>query len=777
MDLRALILGAAVVGALLAAGCGDSGSGETGDETSETGDTSDETSETGDETSETDDTPETGETGDETSDTGDETGDPGDTGEADASIGEADAAADGASGVTDADDADDATADADVGPTLGDVADTSDVEDAGPDASEPPWDPNVLDPEPFPASVLECDAGDLAWVSRTLQALYGRKAYGVAELQVWAALVAQSDRETVLDVLMATDDFYDRWQVFLMDALRINRVGDKKHDVCYGTPIQDPKGGEIAEFVRKYHATKSGGVGQFNMTDLLASALRLDDMSVVYRAHLFAMLEEPITGANVAALEMEITRRQDFGEVFEASYVYRKKTCMTCHNSTYSVTGDDDPALDRTWEIPGQFEVALYEEPGGRAEPETRAMLRHMGVVTSGLSGKKPWGWAESCGRFVSSADVEDDPVGTDAFFIEPYGLTGSVWQLEEALRGGFEGLREDGLGVDPETLEVDGEEAFAYLVSVNFVNQLWAELMGYPLTIANYFPRNRPQRDALWEMTEQFIADGFSLRAALRYVLLDPRYNQHAPSAGCGDLEGYYMRPAFDPWSVHEEEAIQGNGVGDLLVRHSARNLLNMLSTALLWPAAPAYPDGADEKLHVAIGVFTKDAEPGFRGTDLQGLLAWEDAFGVCEPEADPDWIHALVSVATAEGAAATVGDAVASLKDRLIQEPAIAADEAALIEALIATPLTGLAAEAPELEQGLRRFCGVLLESPQFMLAGAPGVVPAEAAAPLIVEGGGFDALCATIASSWDAAAWTVACADGDLTLTPAAPENDAP
>ena len=54
------------------------------------------------------------------------------------------------------------------------------------------------------------------------------------------------------------------------------------------------------------------------MTEVLFSSLDLDDVSPLYRAHLFAMMSKPITGANIGALEMDLTRRQDFGEFLRA---------------------------------------------------------------------------------------------------------------------------------------------------------------------------------------------------------------------------------------------------------------------------------------------------------------------------------------------------------------------------------------------------------------------------------------------------------------------------
>ncbi len=739
-------------------------------------------------------------------------------------------------------DAADAPAVPDVPPTPDAVRDTVFPEpDAEADPGPEPPGPFDPDPEPVEPDVLACDAGHAAWAARALVAVYGRRPLGSAEVRVWARLAEQAGRAVALDAMMRSPEYVDRWFDFLLDALRVNRVGDKKQDTCYGGPVKgdDPpdEPGQLAAFVRDAPPIGGGSAGAFNMTDLVRSALRLDDLSPVYRGHLFAMLSKPLTGANVDDLEMEITRRRDFGEVFEAAYLHRNATCTVCHNSTFSVTGHADPELDRTWEIPGHFETALFETPAGRPAEEVHAMLRRMGVGTDSIAAARPWGWAPVCGRIVKPENIKPDPVGTDAFFIEAHGAYGSVWQLEGALAAGFEGLRQDGLDRDPVTLAVPGPEAFAYLVSVNLANQVWTEIMGHPLTIANYFPRNRGQRDALWLATERFVEQGFSLRALIRHAVLDPRFNQLDPEAGCGADDGYYMRPTFDPWTVHEDDpARQGNGAGDLLVRLPARTLLRTMVAALGWPAPSRWPSGAEETLHVAIGAFTKDAEPGFRGVDFQGLLAWEDAHGVCSqpmlgeltgpgctptdkkgcggcscqacvcdldpyccdtawdgqcvteceedcggcdvetvPEPVEDFVARLLAAADGD-AGLRLEEVVVALKDRLLQAPDIAPDEAPLLEALLGAPLATPVGEVPELDARLRVLCGLLAQTPQFLLSAAPEAT--DAAGPeLVLPGESLADHCERVRPLWDADTWYLSCGDADVLLLPPLPAKPNP
>ncbi len=657
----------------------------------------------------------------------------------------------------------------------GEIIDDQPSEDAAPDAADieedAPFAPSgwpALPPpdDELPEDVLTCQASDESWVARVVPALWGRRPYGRAEILMWAEVVGQAGRGSVVQAMMADEaSWLPRWTDVLMDHLRVNRTGDKMHDTCFGTPIQPKDTGGIALWVRDHHAAASGAVGAFNMRDLIHSSLRLDDLSPVFRGYLFAMLVRPLTGANVAALEMELSRRNDFGEVFEGAYLDRKRTCMACHNSTFSVTGSADPELDRTWEIPGHVETAIFGAPTGRPEEEIRAMLRHIDVVVESLSGDKPWGWSNTCGRFRAPDEVKEDPLGVEAFFVEPWGTTASVWRLEELLREGFETLRGEGVHPDPESLAVDGAEAFAWLTWIHLIDVVFEELHGHPLTIANHFPRNRAQRDRLWSLAHQAAVAGFSLKTVVAEAVLDPRFAQTPPSEGCG--AAYPMRPIYAPFSVHEESVEeQGNGPGDRLERQGARTLSRAVSAALGQAETPAFTEDEDVlALQGALGTFLKDAEPGFTGTDVQGLLAWEDAHGRCgggeagdEPEA-ADLIDALAEAAVTGGH--TLGDAIAALKDRLIQAPAIAEAEAPLLEDLLGAPLGLAAAEVEGLSERLRRVCGALVESPDFLLDGHPaGHGPAPA---LLLEGLDPQSLCEGVAALWPSSDGSIVCSEG--------------
>jgi len=98
----------------------------------------------------------------------------------------------------------------------------------------------------------------------------------------------------------------------------------------------------------------------------------------------------------------------------------------------------------------------------------------------------------------------------------------------------------------------------------------------------------------------------------------------------------------------------------------------------------------------------------------DFKAVTIAKDA-PVCGKQAANDLL-----VVAPDGGLANV---VVALKDRIITEPAIdPAKEAADLEALFGAPLDGKASAVPDLEARARRFCGVLLASPQFLLGRLP-------------------------------------------------------
>jgi hypothetical protein len=674
----------------------------------------------------------------------------------------------------------------------------------------------------------ECEAGDQAFVRNAFVALVGRRPYGQAEVELYtdlhAALLAREPdddagrraaRRALLDAIMDHPEFVDRWGDAVMDALRVARIEDQSMAGCYGAAEREPDDGELARAVRDNPA--SGDVGdRFTMRDLLWSALVADDLSPVYRAHLFALVSFPIPAANVPRVQAELARRQDFGTVFDSAYLNRDLVCLGCHNSSGAVTDADDPAVDRHWPMAGLFEQALYGDSSGIAADRAHAVFRFDGFVAGfGDPGQeRPWGWDSSCGGFYPDG-LEADPAEIDGRFGALAGDRLTVFDLEASLQRGFEALAADGLIVADDGTIADPDSAFAYLVSATIAESVWREVMGTPLTIANYFPRNQAARDMLHQLTEAFIASRFSLRALLAEIALSDYFNRLPPEAGCG-TGPYNMPNIYDPWVIADpDEARRANGPADGVSALPARVLLRAAYAALGWatPRFTQFPEeayfcsgatcaeldylctnfreccesleaecgdsnepspGEEQLFQRAIGVFHKNAERGFRGLDFQARLVWEDRFGACERIGDgPDTVDSIAALAAAD-ATATVGDVVAAMKDRFVgdarvdeEQASAGVSERSAIEAMFGGSLDTPASEVAELAARMRAFCGVLLSSPQFLLGGfaAPDGDEIPALTP---ESARYPALCAALAERGLRDGTAVTCGDGDVTLT---------
>jgi len=656
----------------------------------------------------------------------------------------------------------------------------------------------------------ECQASDQAWVRRAIPAITGRKPWGQAEVNALAdaiAAIRDADREAagtfgelggalppqgedlsrarklVARALMREGAFRTRWSDFFMEALRVTRMETKSLAACYGEPLSVAfDDGSLAAWVRDSDASATGAPSPgFSMRELLSSSLELDDLSPVYRANLFAMMSKPYTAANVGPAELERARRQNFGALFERAYIHRDRVCLSCHNSEFSVTHSDDPALNRAWPVPGLFELSLYgasngahplEEQATKGSDEMRAisMLRYGGVVDG--AGKAPYGWdGSACGTFREP--TEDDPLGVDTFFgsirstpDEPNkGRRASVWDLERSLRRGVDKLGAHGLRRLPGGALADPDEALAYMVAQNVVDVVWAELMGSRLTIANYFPRTEVQRDIMTSLTEKFVATHFSLKELVTDVLAHPAFNLKAPEEGCGTT-AYEVPRVFDPWTISASDlGRRGNSPGDGVFAISSRPLRRSLHQAMEWPDYSGYPSGSELTFQLAIGFAMKDAEPGFRGLDFQGRLSWEAMYGGCSALGADDFIAKLV-VKAQSTPGATVGDAVIALKDRLVGEPWVEpTSEAPLIEALVETNLAS--DDLSALEARLRAFCGVLVSSPQFMLGGLPPRDASEVPKLSLPEGA-YEAACGgvSLAAETSGAPYAITCGPGTIT-----------
>ena len=570
-----------------------------------------------------------------------------------------------------------------------------------------------------------CDAGDEAWAARTLPLVWGRKPRGSAEVRQWASVASSFGRDVALRAMTQSPEYRSWWRQWFADALYVARTGDKAYAKCWEAPLQDQHDGSLSQHIRRRAPEDRPYAESFNMADVVHDALAADDVAVIYQAWLFARMNKPVQGANVSATELEYNRRVNFGEVFFQTYLNRNLDCVPCHNAGYSVTDSIDPALDRTWTLPGLLEQAVLPDVDEPDADRIYAMFRHRDLTRRG--DVQPWGISSSCGSFNPSAQWSgrDFIDQKQSYFINELGRTGGVWQLERDLAAGADALSTQGLGAN--LLEqVDGDKAFAYMVGANLADLVWKEATGQRLTIAHNLSRNEAQATRLTTLTESLVNNGFSLRELLVSVVTDPYYNAGGPDTCPADPYG--MEPVFNPWSIEDDdETRHGNGPGDLIHRHNARVLLNSAHDLLEWRAPNEFSvRGPEGDLQASIGVFLRESQPGFAGTDFVGLLTFERWYGTCRNPRDKngeDWLNGVLDQARADNL--PVGDVVLTLKDRLTHNGTLSAEETPLVEALIGESLVTTA--HGDHEDGLRRLCGALLVSPAFQLAVEPQVGPA--------------------------------------------------
>lgn len=571
-------------------------------------------------------------------------------------------------------------------------------------------------PEPEPEPVFEtCDAGDAAWVQRALPLMWGRRAHGAAEVAAWSAMARAHGREAVIEAMAADPEYVAAWRDWVTDALGVARTGDKAHRTCFASPLREVHDGALtARIARTPETWNEPPVEPFNMADVITDALIADDLSAAWRAHLFARMARPVQGANVSELELEYNRRVNFGETFYETYLNRNLDCVLCHNSRYSVTDARDARDDLTWQLPGHHERALLGNDITFDKDTAYGIFRHARVVRD-FGGRRPWGMDPECGRFYSpsNAGFDLDPLGSDeVFFVHRYGPEGSVWQVERLLGAGVAALAAGGLAVADDG-SVDGRESFAYLLGARIVDEVVESALGGKLTIAHGFPRNLEQAARLQTLTDRFVESRFSLRTLLTEVATDPLFNAGMPEA-CG-TDAYALPPVVNPWSVEDDDpARRPNSPGDLAHRHLARVLQRSVHHHLGWEAPPAWGLTESElELQAAIGVWLRESQPGFNGTDYQGLLAFTTRYGTCtRPGGGPDWISALGE----RSADSTAEQVVMALRDRLLADGRISDAERPLVEALVG-PLDAPATQLTS--AGVRALCGAWIAGPTYLLA----------------------------------------------------------
>ncbi|MCB1741707.1 MAG: hypothetical protein KDK91_15135, partial [Gammaproteobacteria bacterium] len=262
-----------------------------------------------------------------------------------------------------------------------------------------------------------------------------------------------------------------------------------------------------------------------------------------------------------------------------------------------------------------------------------------------------------------------------------------------------------------------------AYMVAAKIADNVWEQIIGERLTIANQFARNQAQMRLHRHLTESaFVGQGWSLKSLIVEIVTSRYFNRRPPRDTV--LDSAYSVPAvIDPFDVTARpcvdvesdpspqldepifttgvggndngldelapEAMCGyNGMLHAVHRYAPFTLLSGAASAMDWPRPALMPGGAfpDLDLVTAIGQYVNDWEPGAKDIDFQALLAWDEQFGRCRPPAlasdRVDWLNRLVASVDEYNALhaeqpLTLADVVLTLKDWLLQMPVIEGNE----------------------------------------------------------------------------------------------------
>lgn len=582
-------------------------------------------------------------------------------------------------------------------------------------------DPDFPTLAPPPPAASPCPGSDAAFVFRALRLIEGRRPLGAREQQVLAAMIRQLDaagqpgRRRIAEALARSPRAAARWHTFLLDHLRVPRLGETSFAACHGHPGPAADGPALALHIRDHAPDQPvpEAMSNWSMADLFPSALALDDLRPLLRAHLLARQARPIGGNNVTPADLERARRIFLGRGFEAAYLDRRLECLPCHNGDQGVTDNPDPALDRSWPVLPGLEAAVYGPLASADEDSAYAAFRVDGSRGGPLA---PWG-SRACGDLDPGR--AGDLLHAAGDLAGPLPAGAHILDLEARLRRGLDVLVDDGL----DAADTSPEAALAALVAQHLADAVWREASGRSLVLAHGQPRNAHQRAILRDLTTTLVDHAFSLQALVVAVAVHPALDLGEPSS-CESLP-----PIFDPFAA-------ANHPDDLLRREDPWTLQDTAAHALGWRTPKRFPlpyGWEDETLERALGVYLDDSEPGHRAQDLVAALAWERSVARGH---DPDWTGApaidfaadrdvitrLVELARADPDA-TVEHAALALHDRVLQEPVFTdAAHRAEVADLLALPLTSRARDhaAADLEAALRRLAGALLMSPQFTLAG---------------------------------------------------------
>lgn len=327
---------------------------------------------------------------------------------------------------------------------------------------------------------------------------------------------------------------------------------------------------------------------------------------------------------------------------------------------------------------------------------------------------------------------------------------------------------------------ELNGPAALAFLVGLNVSDQIWQELLGSRVTIANYFARTQDQMNVLWSLSEfTLIPNDWSLREVTKRILLSDYFNRKSPRTTSSSTSTPYVEPiVLDPWIEADPRvppiSVPGwtpssttaptpdplyqpgdhpdkhkNSMSEGVHRYSVRSLTYSMHAALGWPAPRRFPGTSypSKELVKSVGQFSQDSEPGFRDADFQGLLHWESVHKSCARPSGiaADWMDKLIDKITEfntsnPSSQLTLRDVAIVMKDWFIADSSVSnavlslddnLSEKQVLDSFFGGDIATLTADATNrtaLDAKLREYCGVLVQTPQFWLAGIAPTDPGD-------------------------------------------------
>ena len=126
--------------------------------------------------------------------------------------------------------------------------------------------PLAPDPPPLP------DAGDEAFVRRLVPVMLGRGPLALQEVEVFLQVLEQTDRETLVRALARSEEYRSRWADVLLDALAVNRIGERANPPCFGVALLSGDEGELAAWLRDHPPDGEPYPAAWTLADLVRSS-------------------------------------------------------------------------------------------------------------------------------------------------------------------------------------------------------------------------------------------------------------------------------------------------------------------------------------------------------------------------------------------------------------------------------------------------------------------------------------------------------------------------